>query len=99
MARLTESKLRRIIRSEVRRAALNEMFGLKSISPQKAVDFWHAATEGGYLSQAGMEAFAFPGAERMCGKVGGSWVTYMTRDMQDNGSWDRFCADHPELCQ
>lgn len=98
MTRLTESTLRRIIRSEVRRARLNEMFGLERMDSQKAEDFWHAATKGGYLSQAGMEAFAFPGAERMCGSVGGSWITFMIKDMKDNGTWDRFCTDNSDLC-
>lgn len=98
MSILTEQRLRRIIRSEIKRVQLNEVFGLKTMSVKDAEAFWHAATSGGYLSKAGMEAFSFPGAERMCRSVGGSWTTYMTRDMQDNGTWDKFCADHPELC-
>lgn len=99
MIKLTESKLRRIIRSEIRRAHLNEMFGLKRLSPQKAQDFWRAATSGGYLSDIGQEAFCQPGMEEMSRSVGGAWVMYMTQDMQKNGTWDRFCSDHPDLCQ
>ena len=95
---ITENKLRRIIRSEIRSTlGLNEIFGGKKHGDLSAMFIYHAVKEN-MLCPIGMETFSdlVGDGGKMGAQYARCWLPSALESMKTAGKISEFVERHPE---